>query len=179
MAVAKFWTAEDVECLPDDEFRYELVRGTLDRMPPTMARHGRIVGAIARLIGEFVASHDLGVVYGQSGFILARDPDVLLAPDLAFVRRDRVPVDEDVYPELAPDLAVEVVSRSQRGPSIDEKIALYLAAGTRLVWAIDPMSRTLRVCRPDGSDRLLSDRDVLTGEDVLPGLQIPVGQLFV
>jgi Uma2 family endonuclease len=178
MAVPKLWTVEDIERLPDDAFRYALVRGTLYRTPPTKPRHGRIVNIVGRFIGDFAAGHDLGVVYDQSGFILARDPDVLLAPDLAFVRRDRVPADEDAYPELAPDLAIEVISRSQRGPSIDEKIALYLAAGTRLVWTIDPVARTVRVCRSDGLDRLLSDRDVLTGEDVLPGLQFPITRLF-
>jgi Uma2 family endonuclease len=178
MAITKLWTVEDVERLPDDAFRYALIRGTLYRMPPPMPRHGRITNIVGRLIGDFVAARDLGVVYDQSGFILARDPDVLLAPDLAFVRSDRVPADEDAYPELAPDLAIEVISLSQRGPSIDEKIRLYLDAGTRLVWAIDPARRTVRVCRPDGSDRLLSDRDTLGGEDVLPGFQTPVERLF-
>jgi Uma2 family endonuclease len=178
MAVTKLWTVEDVERLPDDAFRYALIRGMLYRMPPTMPRHGRITSTVVRLIVDFVTTHDLGVVYDQSGFILARDPDVLLAPDLAFVRSDRVPTDEDAYPELAPDLAIEVISLSQRGPSIDEKIALYLVAGTRLVWAIDPARRTVRVCRPKGSDRLLSDRDILTGEDVLPGFEVPVARLF-
>lgn len=178
MAIAKLWTVEDVERLPDDEFRYALIRGMLYRMPPTKPRHGRITNIIGRLVGDFAAARDLGVVYDQSGFILARDPDVLLAPDLAFVRADRVPADEGAYPELAPDLAIEVISRSQRGPSIDEKIGLYLAAGTRLVGAVDPATRSVRVCRPDGSDRLLSDRDILTGDDVLPGFRIAVERLF-
>jgi Uma2 family endonuclease len=178
MATTKLWTVEDVERLPDDAFRYALIRGALYRMPPTKPRHGRISGAIGRLVGDLVTAHDLGVVYDQSGFILARDPDVLLAPDLAFVRSDRVQADEDAYPELAPDLAIEVISLSQRGPSIDEKIAIYLQAGTRLVWAIDPARRTVRLGRPDGSDRRLSDREILSGEDVLPGFQIPVERLF-
>ncbi len=178
MAITKLWTVEDIERLPDDDDRYALIRGTLYRMPPTKPRHGRITNLIGRLVGDFVAAHDLGAVYDQSGFILQRDPDVLLAPDLAFVQRDRVPADEDIYPALAPDLVIEVISRSQTGPSIAEKIALYLAAGVRLVWAIDPERRTVRVCRPGAADRVLTDAETLTGEDVLPGFRIEAGRLF-
>jgi Uma2 family endonuclease len=102
----------------------------------------------------------------------------LLGPDLAFVRRDRVPVDENGHPELAPDLVIEVVSPSPSGPSIEEKIALYLAAGVRLVWVVGPMRGTVRVHRADWSGALLSEADVLDGEDVLPGFRLPVAQLF-
>jgi Uma2 family endonuclease len=179
MATTKLWTVEEVERLPDDNFRYALVKGVLYRMPPTMPRHGRITNTAGRLIGNFVADHGLGVVYDQSGFIFERDPDTLLSPDLAFVQRARVPADEDAYPMLAPDLVVEVASPSQTGPSIEEKTAIYLTAGVRLVWAVDPARRMVRVRRPDGTDRLLREGDLLDGEDVLPGLRLPVSQLFV
>jgi Uma2 family endonuclease len=178
MATAKLWTAEEVGLLPDDGFRHALIDGVLYRMPPTKPRHGRITLRTGRLIGEFVERHGLGAVYDQSGFILARDPDVLLGPDLAFVRGDRVPADEDEYPLLAPDLVVEVVSPSQTGPSIEEKIDRYLQAGVRLVWALDPTRRTVRVRRPDGSDRLLTEHDTLDGEDVLPGFRLAVARIF-
>jgi Uma2 family endonuclease len=178
MATTKLWTVEEVGRLPDDGFRYALIRGVLFRMPPPMARHGRVTNNVGRQIGDFVARHGLGVVYDQSGFILERDPDVLLSPDLAFVHSTRVPADEDAYPMLAPDLVVEIVSPSQTGPSIEEKSSIYLAAGVRLIWVVDPVRRTVRVRRPDGTDRLLADRDVLDGEDVLPGFQVPVAQLF-
>jgi Uma2 family endonuclease len=178
MTTTKLWTVEEVAQLPDDEFRYALIRGALYRMPPPKARHGRVVSTIDWYLRGFAVEHGLGVTYNQSGFILARDPDVLLEPDLAFVNRDRVPADEDAYPELAPDLVVEVASPSQSGPSIDEKIALYLAAGVRLIWVVDPARRAVHVYRTDGTDHLLSERDVLDGEDVLPGFQVLVDRLF-
>ena len=178
MTMTKIWTVEEVERLPDDDLRYALIEGMLYRMPPTKPRHGRVTSLANRHLGTFIEQHGLGALFDQSGFILARDPDVLLGPDLAFVRKDRLPADEDAYPFLAPDLVVEVVSPSQTGPSVEEKTEIYLGAGVRLVWALDPVRRTVRVRRPDGTDRLLGEHDALDGEDVLPGFQIPVARLF-
>ncbi len=178
MATTKLWTIEEVERLPDDNFRYALIKGALYRMPPPMGRHGLVANTIGRVIGNVVAERNLGAVYNQSGFILDRDPDVLLEPDIAFVKRSRVPANSDAYPMLAPDLVVEVASPSQTGPSMEEKVSLYLAAGVRLIWEVDPVRRTVRVRRPDGSDRLLFDRDELDGEDVLPSFRLPVAQFF-
>jgi Uma2 family endonuclease len=178
MAMTKLWTADDVERLPDDDFRYALINGVLYQMPPTKPRHGRIVSAVGWLLHGFAAEHSLGTVYDQSGFLLQRNPDVLLSPDLAFVRQDRVPTDEDVYPLLAPDLVVEVASPSQTGPSIEEKTIVYLAAGVQLVWIIDPAHRLVRVMRAEGTQQVLFERDLLDGEDILPGFHIEVARLF-
>jgi len=94
------------------------------------------------------------------------------------VHRDRVPVDENAHPMLAPDLVVEVASLSQTGPSIEEKTTLYLRAGVRLVWVVDPAQPTVRVHCGDRSELLLSEQDVIDGEDVLPGFRLPVAALF-
>ena len=178
MAMTKRWTAEEVGQLPDDGFRYALIEGVLYRRPPTKPRHGRVTSLVKRHLGNFIEQHELGALFAQSGFILACDPDVLLGPDLAFVRSDHIPADEDEYPLLAPDLVVEVISPSQTGPSIDEKTNRYFAAGVRLVWALDPVRRTVHVRRLDGTDRLLSGHDDLDGEDVLPGFRLLVARLF-
>lgn len=178
MATTKLWTIDDVERLPDDEVRYALIRGALYRMPPPKARHGRVTLTVGRLIGNFVTEHSLGVVYDQSGFIFERDPDTLLSPDLSFVQRAHVPVDEDAYPALAPNLVIEIASPSQTGPSIEEKVAIFLTAGVRLVWVIDPAQQAVRVHRQDGFERTLTVQDVLDGEDVLPGFQVLVAALF-
>ena len=178
MATTKLWTVEDVAQLPDDEFRYALIRGVLYRMPPPKFRHGHIVSIMNWHLFGFVTQHGLGVVSDQSGFILERDPDTLLGPDLAFVPRSLLPVDENAYPSLSPELVVEVASPSQSGPSIEEKTSLYLAAGVRLIWVVDPERRTVRVHRRDGTSLLLSEGDVIDGEDVLPGFQLPVADCF-
>ena len=178
MATTKLWTVEEIAALPDDGFRYELIRGELYRMPPPKFRHGMVANTTGRLIGNFVAERGLGVVLNQSGVILQRDPDIVLEPDIAFILRDNLPEDVDAYPERAPDLVVEIVSPSQTGPSIEEKTALYLAAGVRLVWIVDAVRRGVRVRRADGTDRWLSEHDALDGEDVLPGFRLPVSALF-
>jgi Uma2 family endonuclease len=178
MTTTKVWTIEEVERLPEDDVRYALIRGELYRMPPPKARHGLLTNTIGRLLGNHVSELDLGAVYNQSGFIFERNPDILLEPDVAFVQSSRIPLDEDAYPELAPDLIVEVASPSQTGPSIDEKVEIYRAAGVRLIWVVDPSRRVVHVSRRDGSDQLLTEADTLDGEDVLPGFWLPVAQVF-
>ena len=178
MVTTKLTTVEDVERLPDDEYRYALIRGVLYRMPPPKPRHGRITTRVVRHLSAYVDEHNLGIVYTESGFVLARDPDVLLGPDVAFVRADRLPPDEDQYPDLAPDLAVEVLSPSNTGPDVEDKIREYLAAGVPLIWLLDPRRRTVRVRAADGTDRLLNEADALDGGDVLPGFRLPVARLF-
>ncbi len=178
MATTKVWTVDEIEQLPDDNYRYALIRGELYRMPPTMGPHGLVVTTIVWHVYSFVREHRLGRVYDQSGFILERGPDTVLAPDLAFVASTNGPANPQGYPEVAPDLVVEVASPSQSGPSIAEKTALYLEAGVRLVWIIDPVRRTAHVQYADGRDRSLTVNDVLDGEDVLPGFRLPLSQLF-
>jgi Uma2 family endonuclease len=178
MATTKLWTIEEVERLPDDDFRYALIRGVLYRYLPRIPRDGRVVSTAARHLSNYIVEHRLGVGFSGSGFILEHDPDTLLCPDLSFVRTERVPVDEDGYPMLAPDLVVEVASPSQTGPSIEEKTAIYLAAGVRLIWIVDPARRTVRVYRADGTEGLVTEDGVIDGEDVLPEFRLPVSRLF-
>jgi Uma2 family endonuclease len=178
VATSKLWTIEEVAQLPDDAFRYALIRGVLYRYPPRMPRDGRIVAATGRHVSNYMVEHRLGFGFSGSGFILERNPDTLLCPDLSFVRVERMPVDVDGYPELAPDLVVEIAPPSPSGPSIEEKTAIYLAAGVRLIWVVDPARRTVSVLRADGNERLLTEDEVIDGEDVLPGFHLPVSQLF-
>ena len=178
MATTKLWTIDEVAQLPDDDYRYALIRGELYRMPPTQGPHGLVVLAIGWHLYGFVRQHGLGRVYDQSGFILERDPDTLLGPDLSFVSAARLPANRQGYPEVAPDLVVEVASPSQTGPSIEDKARLYFEVGVRLVWIIDPERRTVRIRRADGTSRILTEDDVLDGEEVLPGFRVPVAAFF-
>jgi Uma2 family endonuclease len=163
--------------LPDDGFRYALIAGELYRMPPTMGPHGLLVLAIGWYLYGFVKEHRLGLVYDQSGFILNRDPDTLLGPDLAFVAADRLPANRDGYPEVVPDL-VEIASPSQTGAFLETNVRRYLSFGVRVVWVVDPESRTVQTYRADASQQVLTEDDVLDGEDVLPGFQLPISLIF-
>lgn len=180
MVMTKQTTVEELERMPDDHYQYDLIRGELRRMSPTGFVHLQVVGTVTRVVGTFAFERELGIVGGEGGFVLARDPDTVLAPDVAFVRKDRLPPEgeREGFARLAPDLAVEVLSPSDTVAKIEQKIDTYLAGGVRLVWALDPRRRTVRVRGADGADRLLTEDDELDGEDVLPGFRSRVGKLF-
>jgi Uma2 family endonuclease len=176
-----YMTAEDLFLIPSDDYKYELVNGLLVRMPPAGALHGKIAVTVVRILAEHVEAHDLGVVCAtDTGFILQRNPDIVRGPDAAFVAKARVPssgVPEAFWP-FAPDLAVEVVSPRDRAGEIEEKIAEYLAAGTRVVWLIHPRTRTVLVHRSPTEVEALGEGDDLAGGDVLPGFSCPVRRFF-
>src|SRR5439155_18415234 len=126
---------------------------------------------LSRRLMDHVEANGLGQVYaGDTGFTLARSPDTVRAPDIAFIRRDRVPGPEPPgYPDLAPDLAVEVLSPSNRPAEMLAKVADWLNSGTSLVWVLDPERRQARVYRQDGTEALVPGHEALSGEDLLPG----------
>ena len=85
---------------------------------------------------------------------------------------------DDAFAEIAPDLAVEVVSPGDRAGAVRTKVAQWLRAGTLLVWVIDPRRRSARVYRPDGTARLVSESDMIEGEEVLPGFRVPLARFL-
>lgn len=177
---APLLTADDLLALGSDR-HCELVEGVLTPMSPTSPAHGEVTSLIAQFAGSHVRANRLGRTYGaETGFRLRRNPDSVRAPDFAFVARGRIPPDADPnrYLDLAPDLAVEVVSPSDTAGGILTKVREYLAAGVRLVWVAYPEARSLEVYHPDGSARLLGPDDRLSGDDVLPGFDCPVSDLF-
>ena len=100
------------------------------------------------------------------------------APDVAFVAWERIPVARTGFAELAPDLAVEVLSPNDRAGEILAKVADWLNAGTLLVWVIDPERRIATVYRADGSALIVDDTSALSGDEVLPGFVLPLAGLF-
>ena len=170
-------TAEELFRLPDDNCRHALVRGELQRMAAAGFRHGAVIMNVAGPLSQHVKAHRLGVVCGaETGFVLARDPDTVLAPDVAFVRQERIAASglPATFWEGAPDLAVEVTSPGDTRPEVADKAASWLAAGTRLVWVVDPRRAVVTIHEPDGTPRRLAGSDVLGGEPVFPGFRLPV-----
>jgi Uma2 family endonuclease len=166
-----------------DDVRRELVDGEIIEMTPVGGVHGQIVARVSRRLGEHVDTHGGGeVLAGDVGFVLALpgDPERVRAPDIAFVSTGRLPggrLPQD-FIRGAPDLAVEVLSPSDTGADVQRKLRDYLEGGGRLVWVIAPQARTVTVYRPDGSARLLREPEHLDGEDVLPGLRLPLAEMF-
>lgn len=174
-------TAEQLLTMPSDGFRYALVKGELRKMSPGNAEHGAIIVRITVPLGAYVLSHNLGEAFGaETGFVLARKPDTVLAPDLAFVRRDRIPSSglPRTFWEGAPDLVVEVVSPSDTYVEVEDKVDSWLELGARLVWVVNPKRRTVTVHRPSQSPHTLTTNDTLDGEDVVPGFRLSVSTIF-
>jgi Uma2 family endonuclease len=177
----KLLTAEEFAELPGSDDRYcELIRGVMSvREAQPSLGHEWINNKIGHLLYNFVAPRKLGLVAGCPGFVLERNPDTVRAPDVCFVRADRLP-SGNLPPFLdgAPDLAVEVKSPSNTKREIAEKIALYVRTGSRLVWYVDPDRKTITVYRPQRDPVVLNEGDHLSGYEVLPGFDCPVAEIF-
>jgi len=169
-------TAEDLLRVGIRNKRVELVKGVLIVSEPAGGRHGRVAMTLTLRLGAHVERTRAGQLYAaETGFTLERHPDTVRAPDIAFVRAERLPRPEPAgYPDLAPDLVVEVLSPTDRTGEVLAKVADWLSAGTPLVWVVDPERRGARVYRRDGTETLLDAAGVLDGEAVLPGFSCPL-----
>ena len=174
-------TAQELLDMPDDGFRHELVRGALIKMAPAghmSSFYGLSIGAE---LWAFVRANRLGRVYGaDGGFILATNPDTVLAPDASFVRQECVEAVGDAtgYFPGAPDLVVEVISPSDRYTEVEEKVAEWLNAGAQMVVVVNPRGRTVKVHRSLTDVVTLTEADTLRGGDVVPGWQLPIANIF-
>jgi Uma2 family endonuclease len=176
---ARLVTADELERMPDDDYRYELVRGRLIRMSPVAPRHGHTTMTLGALLWQQVRANRLGQVWNEVGFRLASNPDTVRAPDIAFVRHDRLPAkDASGFYRGAPDLAIEVLSPDDTPGEIREKIADYLDAGTPAVVVIDPGSRRAAIHRPGTAVRMLTASGTLDLDDVVAGFRVPLRDVF-
>lgn len=167
--------------MPDDGHRRELIRGELRTMTPAGHPHGRIAVRITWPLARHVEENGLGAVYAaETGFLLSRDPDTVRAPDVAFVRRERMEEAGDAggYWPGAPDLAVEVVSPGDAYAEVEGKVAGWLRAGSRMVVVVDPSNRTVRVHRSLTDATTLAGDGEIEGGDVVPGWRLPVRDVF-
>jgi Uma2 family endonuclease len=175
-------TADELLRLPDNGMRHELIAGELHEMPPAGGEHGFVGGSALRRLGVFLDQHPEvggGLFAAETGFRLSRDPDTVRAPDVAYVSQARLPQARvRGYPELAPDLVVEVVSPNDTAGEIQSKVDEWLRAGAQVVWVLYPVNRSAMVYGADRAARLLHADDTLHGEPVLPGFACPLGDLF-
>ena len=176
----RWMSAEELLRLTGPAARRELVRGELIVREPAGFRHGDIAARLLIAVGTFVESRSLGRVFtAETGFRLRTDPDTVRAPDVAFVRRDRLPDPPPRgYAAIPPDLVIEVLSPDDRPGDMLNKVGDWLQAGTSLAWVVDPERRTARVYRADGSQEPLTDADRLDGEAVLPEFQYELRRAF-
>ena len=161
--------------------RTELVRGHIQVMTPASAAHGLVSGTVLHLLATHVRQHHLGACFADStGYTLPNLLNTVRAPDASFVRRDRLPTAGvgAGFLDMAPDLAVEVLSPSESRTDVAAKVADYRIAGTPLVWVIDPAARTVTVISATEDDVTLGEDQVLSGGNTLPGFTCAVRCLF-
>ncbi|HEX3449090.1 MAG TPA: Uma2 family endonuclease [Isosphaeraceae bacterium] len=157
----------------------ELVDGTLVEKAMGF-EEARVALRLGRLIDTFVDQNDLGVCVGADGMMRIA-PDLVRIPDLSFISWDRLPGRESPkapIPDLAPDLAVEVLSEGNTRAEMARKVREYFEAGVRLVWLIDPKKRTARVFSVPERSVLIRADQTLDGGEVLPGFVIPLSDLL-
>ena len=170
-------TAEGLQKLPHDDYRYELVAGRVIRMSPVDWLHGATVACFIARLRPDVEAAQLGQVVTEVGFILARDPDTVRAPDLAFVRRDRIPSRRGFF-HGPPDLAVEVLSVDDRPAELRAKVDEYLTHGVPLVLVLDPDEKTVQIFRRWAAPVTVGADDELDVSDVISGFRCPVREIF-
>ena len=171
--------ADVIEIQERDGVLCELVEGVLVEKVMGFSESG-LGGAVFALLYAFVLPRNLGIVTMPDGTFELM-PGLVRLPDIAFTNWDRLPggrYPTAPVPALAPNLAVEVLSRSNRSGEMALKRRDYFASGVQLVWEIDPESRTIRVFTSPANARTLTVADVLDGGTVLPGFTVPVGQVF-
>lgn len=164
-----------------DEVHGELIRGVFCEMPRPGMRHGQLTARLCAQLFNHVEERQIGTVVGEVGVLLERDPDTVRAPDAAFISHERLPKGSapDRYDETIPELAVEVVSPSDRRSEVHAKAQMWVSFGVLLVWVVFPKTRTVEVHRAGAEAvQALSEADSLDGGSVLPGFSYPLSQLF-
>lgn len=172
-------TAEDLERLSAEGYRYELIYGELVPMSPVGGPQGRATARLLTRANGWVMDHHLGDGFtSETGFEIFTNPKTILAPDWAFVAAGRLPEILRGYPKLTPDLVLETRSPNDTKGEIAGKIALWLRHGAKVVWDLDPERKVLAVHRQEGPVAYLRSGDTLTEEELLPGFSLALSELF-
>ncbi len=163
-----------------DVGRCELVEGRIVEMSPTKPEHGRYEYLLARRIGDFVEERDLGqVMVGEVGIYTRRNPDTVRAADVLFISHERYArATKGSFLDVAPELIVEVLSPNDRWSDVRAKLREYFAIGVNVVLVVETEAQIVAVYRSSTDLDELTSEDVLRIEDVLPGFEFPLQELF-
>jgi Uma2 family endonuclease len=176
----KVWTEAELEALPEDGYIHEVVNGDLVMSPKNNWFHGDICAHLITALRSFADRHRLGAVWDSSTGFWMENLNCR-APDISFVRKERLhglKRREARFFQGAPDLAVEILSPSNTRLEVDERLTDFFSSGAKLAWIIDPERELVEICRSPTQRRPPSPGGRLDGEDLLPGFEYPVVDLF-
>jgi Uma2 family endonuclease len=175
-------TATEKDVIEADERfnrHYELIDGVL--VEKTVGYYESAVAIyIGYLLVDFVKKGKLGLVLGEGGTLRVL-PGQVRIPDISFISWNRFPggrLPSEPIPAVALDLAVEVLSKGNTLGEMQRKLRDYFQAGVRLVWYIDAQARTATVYTSLEQSKVIGGDELLEGGDVLPGFQVPLGEIF-
>lgn len=173
-------TVEDVLAAESPWRDYEIFDGIPMVCEPCGGRSSATAVKVATRLGIFVERDDRGWCFGaDQGFLLRRSPDRLLAPDAAYVSRDRLAeIPREGFVELAPDFVLEVRSPTQSWEATIATCGIWQSHGVACTWAIDPLSRTVAVFRAGRDPQILRGEGTADGAPALEGFTIDVAALF-
>jgi Uma2 family endonuclease len=160
--------------------RCELVEGRIIKMSPTGWRHGKHESRFDYHLTNFLDDHDLGEVFvGEVGIYTRRNPDTVRGADVVYISHERLSkVKSSSFLDVAPELVVEIMSPDDRWSNVQQKLAEYFDIGVILVWVADPTAKTVSVYRSLTDVRIFTEQDTVTGDEVLPGFELPVAAIF-
>ena len=176
---SRFATAEELVAMPDNE-RRELYEGEVRAVPPANMRHGHVAVQISTHLTQYAKPRDLGYVVTESGYVLQRNPDTVVGPDISFLKKSRAPAGglPEKFFEGHPDLAVEIISPRNSRQELEEKMRIYMRHGTALGWLVDANARTVEVYRPGQAVLRLGETEEIAGETAVPGIRCRVSEFF-
>jgi Uma2 family endonuclease len=176
----KVWTEADLEALPEDGYIHEVVNRELVMSPKNNWQHGDICAELLTALRSFANTHKLGAVWDSSAGFWMENLNCR-APDISFVGRERLRGLKRHEARLfqgAPDLSIEILAPSITRRELDERLRDFFSSGCKLAWVIDPDREMVEICRSPTERRLVGAGGSLDGEDLLPGFQHPVADLF-
>jgi Uma2 family endonuclease len=182
--ILRRFTIADLAAMPDEvpsgTVKYELDNGRLIATSPPDVAHGSCHIRLVAALHSHCNERELGEVLMSVGVILWRKPDRCVGPDITFISRGRLPpkVSPEDYLETIPELIVEIRSKNDTIAYLDRKVSDYLKAGARVVWIVDPGTKTVVEHRPIAAPKTLDIADVLTCDDIIPGFQLSLAELF-
>jgi Uma2 family endonuclease len=169
---------EDLEKMPDDCLHRELIEGELIELPPPRLGHSMASRLIFRILDAFVTAHALGIVLFEAGYLVRANRRTWIQPDVSFVRSGRYDVKNPEYANGAPDLAVEVISRSETARSVHLKTSILLSSGTQEVWNVYLDTRTVEIHSTGNAIRVFNEGDEITSS-LFPDWSTRVTNFFV